>query len=941
VAKQFRYRRRVALRSRARPAGIAIVLILCAASTARPQSSRSAATLEGTVVDSTGDAVPGATVEAVEGSTGVTRTATTGADGRWRIPEIPVGTYRVRVSLAGFTPWNADAVRLQLGQVVRLEATLAPEGVTAEVTVSGGSPALDPTRTAQTLTVENERILELPTRARNYLEFVMLAPGVTPSPRRGTAGSGTPLADSGFSFAGLRPRSNALTIDGVDNTEEYTGAGRTALSLEIVREFQIVNSGLSAEAGGSSGGAINVITKTGTNAVHGDAFVLGRLEPLSARRSAEAADADATSRRWRAGFALNGPIARNRTFFALAVEQEHTREPSSARVPAETRREVDPILAARAISGLAITRTSAAPAGLEETEASGKLNHQLTSRHALMLRYAFVNERRTGDAFGADALSDGTARGTSFTRDHGVVGSLVTTGARAVSDLRLQAAWRNVRLRTGDTAGPGIVIPGVFRLGRPWEGNADRTETRLQAAETVTLARGAHVVKAGATVNHVRLRADTPDGVRGLYTFLSLDDLASARPDSYRQAFGPTVTRLNVTTYGAFIHDRWSAGRANVDAGIRYDFERLPSPVPEDWNNLSPRLGLAVTLDRSSVLRASLGRYHDRYILAALERPFRLDGRLSFEQVIDAPEAALVLAQTGGRPLADAWPGIGPSRYEIGASLRTPASDQASLSFERLLAADLTGSVTYLFARGLNQQRTRNANLVREGARLLPVEGPWRDVFRLEDSARSRYDGLSLLLNRRFAHEVAFTVAYTLSRAKDDASDYDEQPADPTNLGAEWSLSRQHQAHRLVINGLFDVFEVEPDPKTGRKPPVRLWQQFLGQWELAPTITLGSGRPANLVSAFDLYRAHALPPASRPAGAPRNPLRTPGTFNVDLRVVKYLSIGKQGKLDLVLDFFNLFNRANVLAINPVAGREGRPILWSSPREVQFSVDFEF
>ena len=264
---------------------ILAALALCSSPPAATQSSRSAATLEGIALDSTGGAIPGATVEAVEADTGLARSALTGADGRWRIPEIPVGTYRVRVSLGGFTAWNADSVKLQLGQVVRLEATLTPQGVTAEVTVTGEAPALDASRTAQTLTVENERILELPARARNYLDFVLLAPGVAPSTKRGAGGGAAALGDSGFSFAGLRPRSNALTIDGVDNTEEYTGAGRTALSLEIVREFQIVNSGLSAEAGGSSGGAINVITKTGTNVVHGDAFVLGRLEPLSATRS--------------------------------------------------------------------------------------------------------------------------------------------------------------------------------------------------------------------------------------------------------------------------------------------------------------------------------------------------------------------------------------------------------------------------------------------------------------------------------------------------------------------------------------------------------------------------------------------------------------------------------------------------------------------------------
>jgi hypothetical protein len=198
-------------------------------------------------------------------------------------------------------------------------------------------------------------------------------------------------------------------------------------------------------------------------------------------------------------------------------------------------------------------------------------------------------------------------------------------------------------------------------------------------------------------------------------------------------------------------------------------------------------------------------------------------------------------------------------------------------------------------------------------------------------------------LNRRFAGEVAFTVAYTLSRARDDASDFDEQPSDPTDIRAERSLSRQHQAHRLVLNGLFDLFEVEneaaADPAAKKRVPV--WQQVFGQWELAPIITLGSGRPFNLVTAQDANRTHALPPASRPPGVARHSLRSPATFNVDLRLVKYLTVGSRGKLDLELSVFNLFNHGNVLALNPVAGRGGMPILRATGREMQVSIDFEF
>src|SRR3989442_7929431 len=385
----------------------ALLLLPCGAAA---QASRAAAMLEGMVRDATGAAVPGATVEVVERDTGATRATATDGQGRWHLPELPVGVYSVRVMLSGFNPSLAEGVRLLLGQTVRLETTLQPAGLTAEVTITAEPTAIDASRTAQTLTVENERILELPSRARNYLSFVLLAPGVTPAPRR-AQGAG-PLGDSGVTFAGLRPRSNALTIDGVDNTEEYTGAARAALSLEIVREFQIVNSGLSAEAGGSSGGAINVVTKTGTNVFHGDAFVFVRAEPLSAHgRSHDAQEeTDAPrSRRWRAGVALNGPVRRNRTFFAFAAEQEHARDPEPAPVDRATISAVASLLGSGSLTRPGRRQLAAASAGTEETEASVKINHQLTRANALMFRYSYVNDRRTGDAFGADALTDGSA----------------------------------------------------------------------------------------------------------------------------------------------------------------------------------------------------------------------------------------------------------------------------------------------------------------------------------------------------------------------------------------------------------------------------------------------------------------------------------------------------------------------------------------------------
>ena len=922
-----------------------IALSAFSAGALRAQASRSGGTLEGSVLDPSGATVPGATVEAVGLDSGSTRTTATDARGRWTIPELAVGTYRVRVTLSGFAPAEATGVRVQVGQTIRLPVTLEPATLATAVTVVAEAGGLEPTRTAAAVTVENERILELPVRNRTSLGFVLLAPGVAPTvPQAVGAGA---LGDSGFSFGGLRPRSNSLTIDGVDNTEEYTGASRTALSLEIVREFQIVNAGISAETGGASGGGVNVVTKTGTNVFHGDLFALSRLEPLSAGSSSSAAAGP--RRRWRGGAALNGPIVHDRTFFALAAEQEHARSPGLALEPGATLAIDQAIRAGGPLRAVGPGTLGAGRSADEETEVSIKLNHTISAGHALMGRYAYVNDRRAGDAFGVDTLTDASARGSQFVRDHGMVASLLSTFPGSVNDLRLQGAWRHVTLRTGTADGPGVVVPGVARFGRPWEGNSRRTETRFQAVDAFSVVRGRHLLKIGAGVNHVRLDTDTADGSAGLYTFASVADLASGRPDSFRQSFGTFDTHIATTTGGGFVQDRATWGRLTLEMGVRYDYAFLPRGVPTDGNDVAPRFGASFAAGPKTVLRGFAGRLHDRYVLAALERPLREEGTRASEQVLDPVDAARVLGGPAGR-LTTPWPSVRPSRFDIDPTLRTPESDQLGLSVERLLAADLTLSASYLYVRGRYQQRTRNVNLVSATDGVFGaarVDPEWNDVFRLDSSSRSRYHGLTLLLNRRFAREMAWSVAYALSAARDDASDFDEQPRDPLNLAAEWSWSRQDQRHRLVVNGLFDVFEnEEARPGEGGRPArPSLLRQLLGQWEIAPIVTLASGRPVNPLLPFDLTRSHAYPPSARPPGAARNSLRSPATLNLDLRIVKYFAVGKRGKLDLVADVFNALNRANVVESDPFApgraGRAQRPIALAPRREVQLTLDFEF
>jgi TonB dependent receptor/Carboxypeptidase regulatory-like domain/TonB-dependent Receptor Plug Domain len=951
-------------------------LILLHPSKAEAQASRIGATLEATATDSTGAVIPRVEVTLRNTSTNQTRTVITNEQGFSRAEELAVGMYEVRVEHPGFAPYRHTGVGLSLGQTVHLDIVLAPASASQEVTVSAQPSALDPSQTSVVSSVDQERIEELPVRSRNYLDFVLLAPGVSASPVSVPATGGSPFTGSGFTFGGLRARSNNVSIDGLDNNDEYTGSSRTELSPEIVQEFQVVTTGLSAESDGASGGSINVITRSGTNRVHGDAFIFAQDGALNAREPFEIEPGKPSFRRFRAGFALGGPFVKNRTFYYAAAEQEHNRGQIGSDIDPTVASTINAFLLTGAFPRLATRQITVgfSPIARAETEAAFKLDHQLTKRTALMLRYAFTNNKEPGDAFNTSGLIDASTRGSSFTSDNALSGSLTTVlGSEAVSDFRFQAATRHAVLRTNAPSGPEIDIAGLVTFGRAYTGTSERRENHYQADYMYTRARGKHLWKLGGTVNRVRLRADVPDGFDGVYTFRNLADFLAGRPDQLRQAFGNPNVDFPVTSLGVFAQDHWSLARQlTVDLGIRFDFERLPAEFNQDTNNISPRIGLAWSPSPKWVFRAGYGIFFDRHVLANLTRAIEKNGSQAFEQVADGNAATSIFAAAGGGRLTAPVPGIAPSIFRPDPRMATPYSQQASAGAEYLLAKNLTLRADYLFVRGLKLPRTLNLNLLppvvvtlanapglgipnpspqqigREVFGPRRLKTPFDGVYELQNSAASTYNGASLTLSRRMSEELEFSASYTLSKTFDDASDFDEQPANPFNLTAENAASRQHQQQRFVFNALWDL-PVGNEDKGGKSDKSTGWlTRTFNHIEIAPIFTAESSRPVDPLTGLDSSRSHAFPLSARPLNFGRNSLRTPGNFTMDLRILKYFPFGESRRLDVVAEFFNLLNRSNVAQINPVFGSNltpipgfGRPIEGTGARQIQFSLDFEF
>jgi hypothetical protein len=952
---------------------LAGVVVLALAFSSAAQTSRVAGAVQGSVVDQTGSAVAAGTVTLRHQGTNQTRKMLTNSEGSFRAGELPVGQYELRVESGGFSPYVNNAIVVSVGTVVQLAVRLAPATVQQQITVSEQPPPIDPTQTTEATTIDHDRIEESPVVSRNYLDFVLLAPQLTRSNTQGATGGKSALADSGFTFAGLRSRSNSVYIDGVENNDEFAGSARTELSPETVQEFQVVNNGLSAESGGGASGPINVITKSGVNTLHGDAFVFVQNGALNARDSLTNETGSPDLSRYRAGLAAGGPIVRDRTFYYFAGEQEGAHGDDSSLIPPSVASAINGVLDSGAFPRIATRAINPTlfRVARAETEVSGRLDHRIGNNHSLLLKYASTNNREAGDAFNTGGLVDPSGRGSSFVEDQGVTGSLVSVlSNNAVNSIRFQVSTRRAVLKTTDQIGPEISIAGLVDFGRPYDGNEKRRENHYELIDVASVAKGRHLISFGGDLDWIHENVSAYAGLGAVYTFPTLDAFLNGQPDQYRQAFGNPATRFATPRYSGFVQDHWTlVNRFTIDAGVRYDFEQLPAQFKQDVNDFAQRIGVAFSPSPNWALRAGFGIFFDRYLLAAVNRALQKNGLQAFEQVADGLAATQIFQSELGGNAMTPNPSVRPSIFTADPNLQTSRSEIATAGAEHLITRNLTASATFLFARGLRLSRTRNVNLLPpvvltlSNAASLGIPNPFPqqlgrlvfsparlsstfdDIYQWENHASSVYKGLSLSLNRRLANEIEFSGSYTLSKTIDDASDFDEHPENPYLIPAERALSSNDQRHRFVLSGTFDL-PIGDEDETKKSSGVIA--KLFGNIEVAPILIIGSGRPINPLAGFDANRSAAFPLSSHPLGFGRNSLSTPAQVQFDVRVLKFFKIGEHGKLDFVAESFNVLNHTNVVALNQFYGPENssipaftKPNKAGIPRQLQFSIDFEF
>jgi hypothetical protein len=738
---------------------VVVVLLALVAwpSDARSQARLTGADLEGMVADQSGAVLPGVLVTATNVATNVSRTVTTDLNGRYYVAALPPGTYRIIAALSGFLTQTTDDLVLRLGQSVVLNFTLHLEGVSAAVTVSAEPPIVEASRTEVSTVIDQEQIEALPINGRNFISFSVLTPGVTNdrTPQQGAS------ATSGLSFGGQRARSNNIMVDGFDNNDQVVGAVRATFSQEAVREFQVLTNSYSAEFGKASGGVVNIVTKSGTNDLHGNAFYYFRDDAMNARSYFEQHDifgnpvdldkAPFDQEQW--GGTVGGPISKNRTFFFGSFEQTDILASNLVTIQPD---------AAAVLNSLGFpVQLGNVPYAVERTEVLGKLDHNWRPGHAFVMRASFADiENENVEPFGGTvARSRGAVQ---LRRDWSLAASHTDViSDRWVNELRLQYAPQNQDVLSLDCSppcagenegGPTLEVSGVASVGRQRFTPNPRENQRLQIGNTISYLTGNHQVKAGVEVNQIRTdRGALPLHFGGRYIFspipalgvtTALDALRRGLPSAYVQGYGDSKYPFDSSDVSLFVQDEWRLGRAVIKPGLRYQRQFWPEfpydigdvggtrfqyNYPDDSNNVAPRVALAydVTGDGRTPVHGSYGMYFDNTLTSMAGITQILDGADNVRTLVvtlaqscaGVPCSVLAWNAPGRRLPEPAAAALLGGRYPtlqfaIDPALQTPYAHQASAGFQRALGADYSIAADFVYVRGFHQVGTIDYNPV-------------------------------------------------------------------------------------------------------------------------------------------------------------------------------------------------------------------------------------
>jgi len=884
------------------------------------QAAETTASIIGTVRDDSGAVVPGATVTAVNADTNFTRVTSTEATGFYRLALLPPGDYSVNLELEGFARESRKNILLTVGKEIQLDFALRLSTSSELIEVSGETPLIDATKSQISQTVEEKSIRSLPLNGRDYTQLSLLAPGVKP----------VTLTNYGqFQIGGQRGDAVNYTIDGGENNFSYTNESRSSFTQEGIREFQILTNSFSAEYGRSTSGVINVVSKSGTNELHGNGFFFFRADELDSQNFF--ATTEAPFDQQQGGATLGGPIIPNKTFFFTAYEQSNTDRTISVVNP------VNP-------SGKFIDR----PAPIDRKLLTAKVDHQLNNDNSMVFRYN-LEDRHTNGFYAGGAYVDGVdqnIRSQSFAISETSVMSNNTYNEALIQYGRFlrtddpEIADRPAEYRPNSVTGHHYCCPQVFE------------ENRIEVLDTFTKVfnkRGEHTMKFGADYIHIDSTLTFAQYIGGAYFFDSDAPFDPNNPSTFPSAFyigqgNPTNEDTN-HQFSMFIQDDWRVSdRLTLNLGLRYDIEKFNGPnsdqliPPVDKNNFGPRVGFNwdSSGDGSMIVRGGYGRYFKPVLHNVYNNALLFDGQRYVILGVENPSYP-------NPPDPSTLERVAPDIRPLNDDFQVAYSDQISLGMQRELGKDLVFSADYVFVRGGHLTRERNLNAPRNLVNPEPPPFPEFNRYRLLlTDAGSWYHGLQLGFQKRYSENLMFNASYTLSKVTEDAADFFSiaEPNNQFDLAAEKGPGTHDQRHVFAFSAIYDL-------------PM--------DFQVGTIVRGASGIPINFILADNHNKdgfssndrpdlgpdgSFIEPPADRPGNLPRNFGRGESFFQVDFRVARSFKWSDYS-LEVIGEVFNLFNRVNfnfrpATVINVVGSENlGGATEAFDPRQVQFGFKFNF
>jgi hypothetical protein len=896
-------------------AAIFSAALLCVALTALPASAQQAtAGLQGRVVDEQGGVLPGVPVIARAQEAGTFRQTVSSDDGTYRFLGMQPGLYVIEAELSGFAPYKRENVRLEIGQTATFDVKLQIQGQSEQITVTAEAPIVDLTTSQVGGVLTTRELADLPSTNRNFTSFLALLPGTVPTYNTTSFG-----ADS--VQVGGQPAGNVnYNLDGGANNDSARGGGSGAqarIPIEAIQEFQFLTGQFEAEFGGTSGAIVNAVSKQGSNAFHGSAFLRSKSAATTARdffvKKNNLPKPDTQEHQF--GATIGGPIVRDKAHFFSSFERVILDQGVTLNIPARPEFNSAETWRSRAVNIF------------------NRFDHQLNQNNTWGVRWlAEWSPQRS--RLTTNNVTKARATSAEDDLDSMLVGTLNSVfGSTTLNTVRASFTYED--FTSGDVSilddyetlvdlGPSLQF-ATFGDGPPNLAMGGKDQQVL-LNDTLSFYRsgpfGGHSFKVGGEYSNVWNQFRQGGSLNGVFSFsASNGPFNAADPRTYPDRLQIRVPKasnplVKVRYYSTFFQDKWTP-RANLtlSLGVRYELTRIPiaerdnplfadpNDYPVDTNDVAPRIGFSWDpfRDQRTVIRGGWGLFYNQFRNGDVDQ-YIANGVFSDSFLVNFPANNVDPGPSAGRFPTDPLLVNGPvldrttlnALYPAGTrqknngtveldnpDRRTPYTHTTSIGFTRQLWGNSALSVDYSHqaSRALELQRDLNPglriNTTRTG-RVDRVDPNFVGSVNLfTNSGRSDYDGLSVQFDKRPSHGYNFRLSYTLGYCEELFAD---QLLDDLQL--QQSPCTTTRRHNLTLSGGIDI---------PRVPGLRLSavsRSFTGTRFTIQDTTNDANRNGILFEPLPpgTYSGIGADAMTFDSEGSRNGATGPGLFQLDLRV---------------------------------------------------------